>query len=449
MPSPPTRPPALRWLVALMLFLAAVLNYVDKNTLALLAPTIQGDLGLSDQAYANIQNAFQAAYTAALLGSGFLVDRFGARISMALFVAWWSVANACTALARSAASFGAFRTLLGLGEAGNWTASPKSVAQWFPPNQQGLAIGIYTAGTPIGMTLAPFVVFNLQERFGWQSAFLLPGLLGLVWLVPWLWLRQPSTSADETRWHVPGPAKGVEVEAHPSPLQARAHAAPLENGAGWTMLQALNRGEVWCLLIGRMLSDPVWFFYQNWYPKYLVSVRGLSQAEVRVTWVMFLCAGLGSLAGGWLAGRFIRRGRSAPRVRVALMAGCALFMPLSPMVAFAPSAQESLAFASLIVFMHLAWLTNMTALVVDVVPRASLGVVFGLVAAGSSAGAILMNSFVARLLQPDPITSLVRADAYTQWYVLAAGLHLLAVPLLLWGILKRRNALAVRVTDRG
>jgi len=402
-----------------MLFLAAVLNYVDKNTLALLAPTIQADLRLSDQDYANIQNAFQIAYTIALLASGAIVDRLGPRLSLALFVGWWSVANVCTAWARSLTSLGAFRFLLGLGEAGNWTASPKTVSEWFPEKERGLAIGIYTAGTPLGMTLAPLFIIWLAETIHWRAAFVVTGILGLVWLVPWLVLyrsRRPDAAFGEPTQPSLASAAGERADdAEPEP--------------GWTWLQAFGRVEVWCLLIGRMLSDPVWFFYQNWYPKYLVSARGLTQADVKITWVMFLAAGLGSLCGGWLAGRLLRRGGTAARVRLVVMLGCALFMPLSPLVAFAPSATLSLAIASLIVFAHLAWLTNISALVVDVVPQRSLGTVFGIVAAGSSLGAIAMNDGVAKLVQ---------GSGYTLWYVIAAGLHLMAIVVLMLGVWPRR-----------
>jgi len=421
-----------RWVIAGMLFLAAVLNYVDKNALALLAPTIQGDLGLSDQDYANVQNAFQVAYTIALLASGAIVDRLGPRLSLALFLGWWSVANMVTSLARSAASLGAFRFLLGLGEAGNWTASPKTVAEWFPAKERGLAIGIYTAGTPIGMTLAPIFVIALSERFGWQSAFVVTGALGLIWLLPWLLLYRPVRTDAET----------LQRDQAPVLSQVAAPALVERDHRGWTWWQALGRVEVWCLLLGRMLSDPVWFFYQNWYPKYLVSARDLTQTDVQITWVLFLAAGLGSLFGGWIAGRFIRQGRHAERVRLAIMLGCALFMPLSPMVAFAPSVNWSLACASLVVFAHLAWLTNISALVVDVVPKPSLGTVFGIVAAGSSLGAIAMNDFVAKLLQPDPVTDTVPPNAYTNWYIVAAGLHLAVIPLLAWGILRRKRSTA-------
>ena len=405
-----------------MLFLAAVLNYVDKNTLALLAPTIQQDLKLSDQDYANIQNAFQVAYTIALLASGALVDKFGPRVSLALFVGWWSLANVFTSLARSAGSFSVFRFLLGLGEAGNWTASPKTVSEWFPSKERGLAIGIYTAGTPIGMTLAPLFIIWLAGAFGWRSAFVVTGLLGLVWLVPWLVLYRTKFSPVAADSLAPSEGERAGVRGRPDAAEPSVPA--------WTWCQALGRWEVWCLLLGRMFSDPIWFFYQNWYPKYLVSVRGLTQADVKITWVIFLAAGLGSLIGGWIAGRFIKQGRVPERVRLFVMLGCALFMPLSPMVAYAPSVGMSLAFASLIVFAHLAWLTNISALVVDVVPRQSLGTVFGIVAAGSSVGAIVMNDLVAKL---------VKSYSYTNWFWIAAGLHLAVIPLLMWGVLRRKN----------
>lgn len=244
--------PSRRWWIVSLLFVAAVLNYVDKNALALLAPTIQSDLGLSDQAYANIQNAFQVAYTLALLASGLIVDRFGPRMSLACFVCWWSLANVFTAVARSATSLGCFRFLLGLGEAGNWAASLKSVSAWFPARERGLAIGIYTAGTPIGMTLAPLLIIGLAEGMGWRMAFVITGLAGLVWLIPWLFFyRQPSPSSASTTG---------DDQSH----QAVAAAiTPTAVETSWTWMQLFGRSEVWCLLIGRMLSDPIWFFYQN------------------------------------------------------------------------------------------------------------------------------------------------------------------------------------------
>jgi ACS family hexuronate transporter-like MFS transporter len=414
------RLPGLRWWIAGMLFLAAALNYADKNTLSLLAPTIQKDLHFGDQAYANIQNAFQVAYTIALLCSGFVVDKLGSRISMGLFLGWWSVANMLTAWAGSLASMGVFRSLLGFGEGGNWTASPKAVSQWFPAREQGFAMGIYTAGTPVGMTLAPFLVIGLTDRYGWRSAFVVTGALGLLWLVPWLVLCRAVKTHP---WL--GDAERALIQSDEC---ATYSLAPSESG--WTWLQAFCRLEVWLLLVGRMLSDPIWFFYQNWFPKYLVSVRGLTQSQVKIVWVMFLAAGLGSLIGGWISGHFIRRGGSPRKVRLLTMLGCALFMPLSALVPHVPSVSFSLFIASAIIFVHLAWLVNISALVLDVVPKKSVGTVFGIVAAGSSVGAIAMNSLVANLVQK---------HSYTSWFNIAAVLHLLVIGPLIWGLLGRKN----------
>lgn len=412
----------LRWWIVALLFGAAVLNYVDRNSLSLLAPTIQRQLGFDDQAYARIQNSFQIAYTVALLASGCMVDKFGARFSLALFVAWWSLASFLTGFANSVFMLGACWFMLGLGEAGNWTASPKAAQEWFPARERGLAMGIYTAGTPLGMTLAPIFVVGLAGVSGWRTVFWATGILGILWVIPWSWLyrplkRHPLLGESERAW-IQSDTAGAN--------------STLANAPAWTWLETLNRNEVWFLLLGRMFSDPVWFFYLNWFPKYLVSQRGLSQAQVKITWVMFLAAGLGSLAGGWLAGRLIRRGQGAERARLFTMLGCVAVMPLSLLVTRVPTVGMALALASVIVFAHLAWLANISALVVDVVPAPSLGKVFGLVAAGSSAGAIGMNGLVANFL---------KQGSYNQWFFIAAFLHIVAW-LCLSPLLRRKTATA-------
>ena len=411
----------LRWWIVVLLFGASVLNYVDRNSLSLLAPTIQNQLGFDDQAYARIQNAFQIAYTVALLASGFMVDKFGARFSLALFVAWWSLASFLTGWANSVFMLGLCWFMLGLGEAGNWTASPKAVQAWFPARERGFAMGIYTAGTPLGMTLAPFFVVGLAGVSGWRMVFWVTGILGILWVIPWFWLYRPIKThpmlGDQERsWIQPDPANVN---------------APAAGILAWTWMESLGRKEVWFLRLGRMLSDPVWFFYLNWYPKYLVSVRGLTQAQVKITWVMFLAAGIGSLFGGWFAGRLIRRGFGPERARLFTMLGCVAVMPLSLLVTRVPTMEASLALASVIVFAHLAWLANISALVVDIVPAPSLGKVFGLVAAGSSAGAIMMNGLVANFL---------KQGSYSQWFVIAAFLHV-AAWLCLSPLLRREKAI--------
>jgi len=170
----------LRWWVVSLIFFASVLNYVDRQALSILAPTVQQELGLSNEDYAAVLNAFLVAYTVALILSGKIVDSFGVRLSLALFVGWWSIANILTGFARSAGSLGVCRFLLGLGEAGNWTAAPKAVSEWFPARERGLAIGIYTLGATIGATLAPILIVGLASWHSWQAAFIVTGSAGLV-----------------------------------------------------------------------------------------------------------------------------------------------------------------------------------------------------------------------------------------------------------------------------
>ncbi|MCX7006829.1 MAG: MFS transporter [Kiritimatiellaeota bacterium] len=414
----------LRWWIAGLLFLASVLNYVDRNTLSLLAKTIQDSLTVSDQQYADIQVAFQVAYAIALLLSGLIVDKIGPRWALALFLGWWSLASLATSLTTSAFTLGAAMFMMGLGEAGNWTAAPKAVAAWFPPRERGLAIGLYTAGTPIGMTIAPLFIIALNAAWGWRATFVATALLGFVWLAPWLWFyrRKLLTEAESTT-----------IAAGVAPANAATPTVP-----GWTYGEAFRRREVWCLLLGRMFSDPVWFFYLIWFPKYLQTARGLTQSDVKITWIVFLAAGIGSTLGGWLASVFIKRGWAPPRARLLILLGCAIVMPLSPLVAYAPTVAVVIGVAAVICFAHLAWLTNITALCVDVIPGPSLGKVFGLVAAGSSIGAIVMNKLVGALLMPDPVTKLVAPGAYTQWFLIAACLHLLVLPVIAWGVWRHK-----------
>ncbi len=201
----------MRWWIIVLLFIAAVLNYIDRQALSALAPTIQADLNMDDQAYANVINIFLIAYTIAYLISGRIADKIGTRASLFFFVAWWSVFNMLTAAARGVTSLSFYRFGLGLGEAGIWPAASKAVSEWFPAKERALAIGLYTMGATIGATVAPYIVIPLAtydyaatlpniadalgQGTGWRVAFILTGLAGLVWLIPWLMIyRRPDQS---------------------------------------------------------------------------------------------------------------------------------------------------------------------------------------------------------------------------------------------------------------
>ncbi len=445
----------LRWWIVALLFGAAVLNYVDRQTLSALAPTIQRDLAMDDQAYANVVNLFLVAYTLAYLVSGRIADRLGTRASMVLFVAWWSVANMLTAAARGVGSMGVYRFALGLGEAGVWPAASKAVSEWFPARERALAIGFYTMGATIGATVAPYLVIPLAthayaetmpavaawlgQGTGWRLAFILTGALGLAWLIPWIGLyREPRRSTLISA----GELALIETSAvAEDPADSAAANA-------WSWRQVLRFRGTWLLLLGRLITDPVWYFYQFWFAKYLSADRHLSQEQLKITWLVYGAAGVGSLLGGWWSGRLVKRGGAPAASRLRVMLGCACLMPLSPLIASAAGVNGAMALAAVTVIAALAWLINISSLVVDVVPRHSLGTVFSVVAAGSTIGGILMNMIVAAMVSGPsakpagfldqgvkavigPALDLVQGHGYAQWFLIMALLHPLA-----WLLLK-------------
>lgn len=440
-----------RWWIVVLVFLAAVLNYVDRQTLSVLAPTIQADLEMDDREYANIVNLFLVAYTLAYLISGKLVDRLGTRTGTAAFVIFWSLANIVTAWAQGVRSMGACRFMLGLGEAGIWPAASKAVSEWFPARERALAIGFYTMGATIGATLAPYLVIRLagydyagnlpfiesvfKHGTGWRMSFLITGLVGFCWLIPWLvFYRKPRESK------LLAPAELELIEDGEAP--------PVEGEKGWSWGKVLTFRPLWLLLFGRLITDPVWYFYQFWFAKYLSADRGLDQGALIITWIVYAAAGVGSLAGGWLSGLLVKKGRKPVNARLWIMLGAVCLMPLSPFIAKATGVPMMMTLTAVTVFASLAWLINISAIVVDVVPKHSIGTVFSVVAAGSTLGGIAMNMIVAAMVSGPsskpagfldqgfkaifgPLIEAVQGKGYGPWFLAMAFLHPLAL-LLLW-----------------
>lgn len=447
----------MRWWIIVLLFFAAVLNYVDRQTLSALAPTIQFDLGMDDQEYANVINIFLIAYTIAYLISGRVADKIGTRASLFFFVAWWSVFNMLTAASRGVNSLSFYRFGLGLGEAGIWPAASKAVSEWFPPKERALAIGLYTMGATIGATIAPYIViplatYNYTETFpaisdllgngtGWRVAFILTGLAGLIWIIPWLMIyRRPEKSKLITTNELAMITTAASLEDKGNTETANA----------WSWKQVLSFRGTWLLLLARLITDPVWYFYQFWFPKYLSSDRNLSQEDLKITWVIYAAAGVGSLLGGIISGQIVKRGVLPVASRMWVMLFCALFMPLSPFIASATGLNASLTLTVFTVIAALAWLINISSLIVDIVPKHSLGTVFSVVAAGSTLGGIVMNMIVASMVtgpsdKPlgfldsafhvvlDPILNAVQGQGYGQWFLIMAFLHPIAWLLLKFG----------------
>jgi ACS family hexuronate transporter-like MFS transporter len=376
--------PHFRWWIAGLLFVLSVINYIDRQTLSILAPTIQADLQLSDQGYGNIVSLFLVAYTISYLVSGRVIDAVGSRLGLALFAGGWSLAQMATGFAQSVGAFGFCRFALGLGEAGGFTASPKVVGEWFPPKDRGLAVGIYGAGGSVGATLAPLLVIGLATRYGWRSAFVATGLLGLLFAVIWfLIFRTPARH---------GALEDSERELILRSVPAEPETVALSEKARWSII--LQSPAVWALMGARLLTDPVWYFFQFWLPKYLHSNRGFSQEELASMWLIFLAADVGFVVSGILAGALIKRGWAARPARLRVMLGCAVIVPIAPLAAFATTRTALFAVAMIVVLAHTGWLASISTYVVDLVPKPILGTAFGFIAAGSAIGGILMNQAV-------------------------------------------------------
>jgi ACS family hexuronate transporter-like MFS transporter len=381
-------PSRIRWVILAMLFLSTVINYVDRQTLSILAPIIQRDLGMTDLDYATVVQAFLIAYTLAYVVAGWLTDRLGARLGLALFVCWWSIANLVTGFVTSAMQLGIARFALGLGEAGNYTAAPKAVAERFPPSERGFAIGVYTAGAMVGATVSPPLIGWLALRYGWRSAFVATGAMGIVLVAMWLLVHRRA------------------------PKLTREPEAVGERG-GLALL--LKSRTVWGLAAARMVTDPVWYFYLFWFPKYMIDARGLTLLHMaQVAWVVYLAADLGSVLGGAASGYLVRRGRTPAESRLVMMGIAALLAPMGIFISMNPGAGITFALAALVAFAHLVFMANISTLIVDVFPARHLATVFGFIAAGSGLGGLLSTRIVGELAQ---------AHAYGTVFVLMAALH--------------------------
>jgi ACS family hexuronate transporter-like MFS transporter len=380
--------PNLRWWIVALLFASTVINYVDRQSLSILAGGIQRDLGMSDMDYARVVQAFLLAYTIAYLFAGRITDRLGTRWSMAVFIGWWSVSNFLTAFARSAFSLGFFRFLLGLGEAGNYTAAPKAVSEWIQPKDRGLAVGIYTAGATLGATLSPPLLAWLAVSYGWRAAFIITAALGFLWLAPWFWLYHPP-------WEHPRVTEKELASAPPRDLSS-----PRNTSSEWVAWkEALLDRRVWLLMLSRLITDPVWYFYLFWFAKYLTDARGLDLVAMgKIAWVVYLAADIGSIIGGWASGLLIRRGLQPVASRLRVMTAAVALIPLGGFIALRPPVETALLLGGVVAFCHLTWQVTMGALIVDLWSQRILATVFGLVAAGSGLGGFLFTDVVGHLV---------------------------------------------------
>src|ERR1035438_8146961 len=298
-----------RWTVCALLFFATTISYVDRQVLSMLANTLAVHIGWTDMEYGRITAAFSMAYAVGLLGAGRLLDKFGTRVGFAIAVGIWSLAAMTHAVATTALTFGIARVLLGFGEAVNFPACIKTVAEWFPRRQRGTATGIFNSGANVGAIITILCVPPLAEKFGWQSAFIFTGSIGLIWVGTWLWIyRQPEVH------------RKVSVEE-----LALIRSDPEESIVPVPWATVAPKKETWAFALGKFFSDPIWTFYLFWLPKYFQETYHLSLLDIRIPLlIVYNASTVGSVAGGWLSGNLINRGWSINASRKTAMLVCAL-----------------------------------------------------------------------------------------------------------------------------
>lgn len=400
-----------RWRICALLLFATTINYIDRQVLGVLAPDLQRQLGWSEIEYGYIVTAFQAAYAIGLLCAGAIIDRLGTRIGYALAVAVWSIAAMSHSLASTAIGFATARFALGLGEAGNFPAAIKTVAEWFPRRERALATGIFNSGSNIGAIVAPLVVPFIAVRWGWQAAFLFTGILSATWLVVWLSVYRPPEQHSRL--------SNAERQFIRSDTEQPTARVP------W--LQLLRHRQAWAFVMAKFMTDPIWWFFLFWLPKFLHAEYGLTLTGLGLPLVaIFLMADVGSIGGGWLAGRFIKRGWSVNRARKGAMLICAL--AVTPIV-FAVNAQNlwlAVALIGLATAGHQGWSANVFTLTSDMFPRHAVASVVGIGGFAGAVGGMLIATFTGFLLETTGSYMIVFLMAGSAYLLALAVVHLLA-----------------------
>jgi ACS family hexuronate transporter-like MFS transporter len=373
-----------RWRILALLFFATTINYIDRQVIGILAPYIGDELGWSEVDYGYIVTAFQVAYAIGLVTMGSLLDRLGTRIGYALAIIVWSLAGIGHALARSVFGFGFARFILGLGESGNFPASVKTVAEWFPKKERAYATGWFNSGSTAGAITAPLIIPLFALYLGWRWAFVITGGLGFIWLIFWwLYYYQPvnnkKLSASELEYiSQDGPDK---TEKTP-----------------W--LKILPHRQTIGLCLTRFISDWVWWFFLFWLPKFLNSQYDITLDKIGLPLIIiYLVSSVGGIAGGWLSSFLIKQGKSIDYARKTAILVCALLVVPVIFSARASDLWLAVVLISLATAGHQGWAANMFAIVSDVFPRNAVGSVTGLIGTFGAIGGALSATFVGYVLE--------------------------------------------------
>jgi len=360
-----------RWLIATLLFLATLLNYVDRQVVSLISPLLKRDFGISATTYSHLLTAFLLGYTVMQSVGGRLADRIGSRLGLVVAMLWWSTAAILAATSQNALQLGFFLLLLGIGESANWPISVKVVQEWFSARERGLAIGFFNSGSSVGALIAPILISLIAIHYSWRLAFVISGAIGFIWLIPWLMAFPASIHSVRS-------------------VVAR---------SSISLGELIRDRKTIGLMMARFFGDSIWIFYIFWLPDYLSRVRHFSLAQIGAcAWIPFLAAACGNIVGGFLSGYLMRRNLSPHIARSWVMGFSALAMTMGIFVVFIPNPWAALALISLVTFAYSSWAANVLTLPADLFPVTQTATAVGFSGTAAGIGGILTTLAIGRLI---------------------------------------------------
>lgn len=393
-----------RWVICALLFFASTINYIDRQVIGLLKPTLQGEIGFNEIQYSWIVFSFQTAYAIGMLGIGWVMDKIGTRKGFSLAIVLWSIAAMGHALARSVMGFSVARFALGLGEAGNFPAAIKTVAEWFPKKERALATGIFNSGTNIGALVTPLLVPVITIAWGWRWTFILTGAIGFIWLVFWLILyrrpeEHPRLSKSEFEYIRSDPPESVKK-------------------IPWARL--FPHRQTWAFAVGKFMTDPIWWVYLFWLPDFFYKNHGLQLKDFGLPLAtIYIIADIGSIGGGWLSSKLIKRGWSINAGRKTTMLICAVAVIPIIFAAQTTSLWTAVLLLGLATAAHQGWSANMYTIASDMFPRRAVGSVVGIGGMAGAVGGMLIARVVGEILE--------RTGSYVPIFIIAGSAYLVAL----------------------
>ncbi len=376
-----------RWIVVALLFFATTINYIDRQVIGLLKPTLEVEFGWSEKDYANIVMAFTAAYALGLLVFGRIIDRIGTKMGFSISIVFWSIAACLHGVVKTTFGFGVARAALGLGESGNFPAAIKTVAEWFPKKERALATGIFNSGANIGAVFAPILVPTILALYGWQEAFIITGAIGFVWLIFWLYYYEIPTRHKKV-------TEAELAHIHSDNEEDTSNEKPITWGTLFRVRQT------YVFIAGKLLTDPIWWFFLFWLPSYFSTSFNLDLKKPG--WplvIIYMATSIGSIGGGYLSSYFIQKGWPVYKARKTAMFIFALCVLPIMSAKYATNMWVAVALISLAAAAHQAWSANIFTVASDMFPKKAISSVVGIGGMAGSIGGVLFPIFVGYILE--------------------------------------------------